>query len=270
VRVICIATILLALSSVAHGQWQPFPDRSIPRTATGEPDLDSPAPLAADGKPDLSGVWLPDTKPTPEGFELVEGNLPLPPHLIDVMADLEPGAVEMKPWAAELFEERLASQGLEDPIAYCKPWGVTMLSANILPYKIIQTPDLVLILNEQDTVFRQIFLDGRKPVEDPLPRFLGYSTGHWDDDELVVNTTGLIDETWLDAMGHPHTESLRLTERIRRLDAGHLEIETTIDDPGAYSKPFTYTVKSTVMADDDLLEFFCTDNEVSSEHYQAP
>ena len=145
---------------------------------------------------------------------------------------------------------------------------MTLHAANLLPYKIVQTPDLVIILNEQDTVFRQIFLDGRKTVEDPVPRWLGYSTGRWDDDELVVITTGFTDQTWLDVSGHPHTESLRLTQRFRRLDAGHLEIETTVDDPDAYSQPFTFTISATVMPDDDLLEFFCTDNEISSDHYQ--
>jgi len=269
-RTIVAATILMALiiGAPAHGQWQQVPDKSVPRTATGEPDLTAPAPSTADGKPDLTGVWLPDTDPTPTAFELVEGDLPMPRHLIDVMADLEPEEVEMKPWAAELYQQRLESRGLADPIAYCKPWGVTLLTANLLPYKIVQMPDLIVILNEQDTVFRQIFLDGREPVEDPLPRWLGYSTGRWDDDVLVVNTTGLTENTWLDLMGHPHTESLHLTERFRRLDAGHLEIEMTIDDPGVYSKPFTYTVTATVMPDDDLLEYFCMDNELSSEHYQ--
>ena len=263
-----IVLATLVVGPHAYGQWKQVPDKSIPRSTAGEADLTAPVPRAADGKPDLTGVWMPDTDPLPEGFELVEGNLPLSRHLIDVMADLEPGEVEMKPWAAALFEKRLASRGLDDPIAYCKPWGVTMLTTNILPYKIVQTPDLVVILNEQDTVFRQIFLDGREPVEDPVPRWMGYSTGQWDDDELVVATTGLIEETWLDAMGHPHTESLRLTERFRRSNAGHLEIETTIDDPDAYSKSFTYTVRATVMPDDDLLEFFCMDNEISSDHYQ--
>ena len=262
--------ILLVLASPALAQWEQVPGKSVPRTDDGEPDLTAPAPRAADGKPDLSGVWLPDAELMPEdaGFELVEGNLPLPLHLVDVMAALEPGEVEMQPWAAELLKERLASEGLHDPIAYCKPWGVTVHAANLLPYKIIQMPDLVLILNEQDTVFRQIFLDGRKPVEDPVPRWLGYSTGRWEDGELVVDTAGFTDQTWLDVSGHPHTESLHLTQRFRRLDAGHLEIETTVDDPDTYSQPFTYTISATVMADDDLLEFFCTDNEISSQHYQ--
>ncbi len=266
IAVTAITALIIGLP--AHAQWKQVPDKSIPRTTTGEPDLTAPAPRTADGKPDLTGVWLPDTDPPPEGFELVEGDLPIPRHLINVMADLEPEQVEMKPWAAELLEKRLGSRGLLDPIAYCKPWGVSLLTANLLPYKIVQMSDLIVILNEQDTVFRQIFLDGRAPVEDPVPRWLGYSTGRWDEDELVVHTTGIFEETWLDVMGHPHTESLRLTERFRRRDAGHLEIETTIDDPGVYSKPFTYTVTATVMPDDDLLEFFCTDNEISSDHYQ--
>jgi hypothetical protein len=269
-RLFIAITVLTALviGPPVQAQWQQVPDKSVPRTSNGEPDLTAPAPRAAGGKPDLTGVWLPDADPPPTEFELVEGDLPLPRHLIDVMADLDPEEVQMKPWAAELFNERLESRGIADPIAYCKPWGITLMMANVLPYKIVQMPDLILILNEQDTIFRQVFLDGRETVEDPVPRWMGYSTGRWDDDVLVVDTTGLTDNTWLDAMGHPHTESLHLTERFRRLDAGHLEVETTVDDPDVYSKPFTYTVTATVMADDDLLEFFCMDNELSSEHYQ--
>lgn len=262
--------MLFLLAAPAFAQWEQVPDPTVPRTADGKADLGAPAPRTADGKPDLSGVWLPDAGLLPEdgGFELVEGNTPLPLQLMDVMAELEEGTSEMHPWTAELLEQRLASQGLEDPIAYCKPWGVTMHAANLLPYKIVQTPDLILILNEQDTVFRQIFLDGRKPVEDPLPRWLGYSTGRWEGDVLVVETTGFTDQTWLDASGHAHTEDLHLTQRFRRIDAGHLGIEITVNDPGAYTKPFTYSISATVMPDDDLLEFFCMDNEISSQHYQ--
>jgi len=265
-----IAAVLVALfiGNPAHGQWQQVADESVPRNSAGEPDLTAPAPKATDGKPDLTGVWMAVADLIPQGFELVEGELPLPRHLMNVMADLEPGEVEVRPWAEDLVEQRLASRGLDDPVAYCKPWGVTQHSVNASPYKIVQTSDLIVILNEQDTVFRQIFLDGRKPVEDPVPRWLGYSTGRWDDDELVVETTGFTDLTWLDFSGHPHTESLHLTERFRRVDAGHLEIETTVDDPETYSKPFAYTFTATIMPDDDLLEFFCTDNEISSDHYQ--
>ena len=137
-----------------------------------------------------------------------------------------------------------------------------------VPLKLVQTPGLIVILYEENNVFRQIFLDGRKTVEDPVPRFMGYSTGKWDGEVLVVDTIGFNDQLRLDALGHPMTERLHLTERFRRPDAGHLEIETTIDDPGAYTKPFTYTVKSSLMPEDDLLEYFCAENEKDAQHYQ--
>ena len=263
-----LALTALVAGPHAHGQWAQLPHKSIPRTATGEPDLTAPAPRAADGKPKLSGVWLADAEPLPEGIQSVEGDLPLPRHMINIAADLEPAEVELRPWAAELLEQRLAGGGKDSPIAHCKPTGVPHLNANPLPYKIVQTPDLVLILYEENTVFRQIFLDGREPVEDALPRWLGYSTGTWEGDELVVGTTGLSEESWLDGMGHPHTDSMRVIERFRRRDAGHLEIETTIDDPDAYARPITYIVTATAVPDDDLLEYFCTENEKSSVHYQ--
>jgi hypothetical protein len=188
--------------------------------------------------------------------------------MIDITADLDPEDVELLPWAAELFEQRLANRGTDSPLAYCKPTGVPFVNAISLPYKIVQTPDLVIVLYEENTVFRQIFLDGRETVPDPLPRWMGYSTGNWDGDELVVETVGLTGESWLDGMGHPHSDSLRVIERFRRLDAGHLEIETTIDDRAAYRQPITYTLTATAVPDDDLLEYFCTENERSSAHYQ--
>lgn len=262
------ALMTLLVGPHAHGQWQQVRDQSIPRTESGAPDLTAAVPRALDGKPDLTAVWLPDADPLPEGIEAVEADLPVPRHMISIGADLWPEEVEMTPWAAELFGQRLENRGIDSPMAHCQPTGVPFLNAVVLPYKIVQTSDLVVILYEENTIFRQIFLDGRKPMEDPLPRWMGYSTGTWDDDELIVETTGLSEESWLDLMGHPHTESLHVTERFRRPNAGHLEIETTINDPGAYVEPLTYTVTATVMADDDLLEYFCTENELSSAHYQ--
>ena len=269
-KAVAAAAILAALivGPYAHSQWAQVPDRSIPRTSTGEADLTAPTPRVADGKPNLSGVWLPDADPLPEGVESVEGDHPFPRHMINITADLAPEEVELTPWATELFNQRLEDRGTDAPQAHCKPSGVPYLTALGFPYKIVQTPDLVVILYEENTVFRQIFLDGREPVEDPLLRWMGYSTGRWDGDELVVDTIGLTGESWLDVMGHPHTDSLRVIERFRRRDSGHLEIETTIDDPGAYAQPITYTVTATAFSDDDLLEFFCTENEKSSVHYQ--
>lgn len=263
-----IALAPLVFSPYAYSQWAQFPDGSIPRTATGEPNLAAPAPRAADGKPDLTGVWQPDADPIPEGIISVEGDLPLPRHMINITAGLDPQEVGLTPWATEVFGQRLQNRGTDGPLAHCLPTGVPLLNAIVLPYKIVQTPDLVLILYEENTIFRQIFLDGREPVEDPLPRWMGYSTGRWDADELVVDTIGLDDRSWLDVMGHPHTDAAHVIERFRRPDAGHLEIETTIDDPGAYEQPITYTVRATVVPDDDLLEYFCAENEKSSAHYQ--
>jgi hypothetical protein len=262
------ALLGMLFAMAAQGQWERAPHPSIPRTANGEPNLDARPPRTEDGKLDLSGVWTPDTDPLPEGIETVEGELPFPRHMINFAADIPPEELGMTPWASALFDQRLANEGKDSPTALCRPTGMPNLTAVMLPYKIIQTPDVVVVLYEENTVFRQIFLDGRKPVDDPLPRYMGYSTGRWDGDDLVVETTGISENTWLDGMGHPHTAALRLTERFRRPTAGHLEIETTVDDPGAYAKPITYTLRLTALADDDLLEYFCSDNEKSSEHYQ--
>ena len=257
---------LLVVGSPAFGQWERVRNESFPRTANGEPDLTAPAPRSADGEPDLSGVWLTDSDPAPEGIQTVEGDLPFPRHMIDIAADLKPEEVQLLPWAAELFDRR-RKEGTEAPIAYCKPTGVPWLTAIPLPYKIVQTSDWIGILYEENTVFRQIFLDGREPVDDPLPRWMGYSTGSWEGEELLVETTGLTEESWIDGIGHPHSASMRVLERFRRPDAGHLEIEITIDDPGAYAHPITYALTATATPDDDLLEYFCTENEKSSAHY---
>jgi hypothetical protein len=265
---IAVACLTTLFSVSAPCQWERAPDPTIPRKADGAPNLDAPTPRTADGKPNLAGIWLPDAVPLPEGFETVEGDAPFPRYMINVTVDLAPEAVELTPWATRRFDERRASQGRASPTANCRPIGVPFINSILWPYKIVQTPGLILVLYESDTVFRQIFLDGRSPVEGALPRYMGYSTGFWDGDELVVKTTGVSEGTWLDAMGHPHTESMVLIERFRRPSAGHLEIETTVDDPAAYVQPLTYTVSATAFPDDDLLEYFCSDNEKSIEHYQ--
>ena len=266
IAVLALTTVFLI--PVARAQWERFADELIPRLASGDADLTADTPRDGDENPDLSGIWMPDADPIPEGITIVEAGQDLPRHMIDITADLAPDSVEMRPWAAELFDQRQANRGLDSPQAYCKPSGVPWINAVLLPYKIIQTSDLVLVLYEENSDFRQIFLDGRKTAEDPLPRWMGYSTGRWEGDELVVETIGLHEDSWLDGVGHPHSESMRVIERFRRPDAGHLEIETTIDDPETYTSPITYTVTATAMPDDELLEYFCTENEKSSVHYQ--
>ena len=262
------AVAVLAATPGANAQWQKTPHPTAARTRSGEFDLTARAPKTRGGRPDLSGVWLADRQPLPKEAVTVEGDEPFPRHMINVAADLKPEDIAFQPWAAELFQKRLDSTGADEPAAHCKPGGLPHVDASPVPFKIVQTDNLILLLYEEDTVFRQVFLDGRKPVEDAVPRYLGYSTGRWDGATLVVDTVGLNDLHRLDAMGHPLSEKLHLTERFRRIDSGHLSVEITIDDPGAYTKPFSYTVTSTLVPDEDLLEYFCADNEKDAQHYQ--
>jgi hypothetical protein len=256
----------LLLADQASAQWQKVPDKSIPRNRDGGPNLSAPTPKTADGKTNLSGVWQPDKDPNgePVGVE----HMVFPRYFVNIAADLKPEMMQLQPWAAALFKERLASEGKADPIARCKPTGVPAVNTIPLPYKIVQMPNLILILYEENTSFRQIFLDGRKPIQDAEPRWMGYSTGKWEGDTLVIDTIGFNDKHWLDRMGHPHSDALHLTERIRRRDFGHLEIAMTINDPKTYAKPFTYTQTLTLVPEEDLLEYFCSENERDVQHFK--
>jgi hypothetical protein len=269
---IVAAAVIFAFAVPAFAQWAKVSDLSLPRTPDGKPNLSASTPKAPDGKPDLSGIWTPELDPNalPPGATTVEsitGFVP-PRYFVDITSGMKPEDVAMTPWATDLLQKRQASAGKDDPAAHCKPPGVPAISAAPLPYKIVQTPKLVLILYEGETVYRQIFLDVRRPVEDPQPRFMGYSTGKWEGDTLVVDTVGLTDKGALDARGHPHSDGLHLTERFRRLDVGNLEIAITIDDPKAYAKPLKYTLKASLVPDEDLLEYFCTQNEKDVQHFQ--
>lgn len=251
-----LAIVLLATS--VHAQWEKHPAQSI-KWKDGKPVLTGPAPKVRGGKPDLSGVWRPDPDPTgkPEGVE----NEINPRYFINIAADMKMEEVPFQPWARELFMERLRTEGKLDPISMCKPTGVPGIATIPLPFKVVQTPELVLILHEENTAFRQIFLDGRKPLKEPEPRWMGYSSGRWEGGTLVVESTGFRDRGWLDRMGHPHSDGLRLIERFRRVDAGHLDVDITIDDAKTYTRPLTYTVKYSLLPDEDLFEYFCAENE---------
>jgi len=148
--------------------------------------------------------------------------------------------------------------------ALCLPLGPGYSTASVTTTaagmtKIIQTPTLILFLN-QDLTYRQIFLDGRKLETNPNPSWMGYSVGRWEGDTLVVESNGYNDRTWLDRNGHPHTEALRITERYRRKDFGHLELEETLEDPAVYAKPWTVTVQAQLAADTELIEYVCNEN----------
>jgi len=265
-----IYSVLLVLLAFAgtpgSAQWEKRLDPAVPRTRDGKLDLAARPPRARDGKVDLSGVWrpLPDPTGTPQNVE----NLVVPRYFIDVMADLKPGDVPIQPWAMALLKERVDAHGKLSPSSRCQPTGVPAAATVPLPWKIIQTPQVIVILYEENNIFRQIFLDGRPLPKDPDSRWMGYSVGRWEGDTLVVDSSGFRDGGWLDRMGHPHSSDLHLIERFRRLDMGRLEIDVMINDPKAYGQPFTYTLRQTLIPDQDLYEYFCTENEKDREHFK--
>jgi hypothetical protein len=262
------AFLLLVTAAAVPAQWAKQRDPRVPVSRDGKPNLDARTPRAADGKPDLSGVWMTDGVPIPEHIPTVEGNyFRTSRHFIDVTADMKPEQVQMEPWADALVKQRLQDPTL-DPGSHCKPIGEPAQAEIPFPYKIVQTQRLILVLYEENSIHRQIFLDGRKIVPDAEPRFYGYSTGRWEGDTLVVETTGFNDRQWLDRMGHPHTEAMRVTERFRRVNVGKLEVDVTIEDPKTYRTSIVYKRRASLVPDEDLLEYFCTDNEKDVPHYQ--
>jgi hypothetical protein len=243
-----LATILCAMSLSLAAQWPNRPAPGIPRTASGNVDLSAAPPRAADGKPDLSGVW-----------QVQNGNA-----LFYVTGSLKPD--EIRPWAAAIYEKREDEYRKDtDGIACLPPGPKAGIGVGNTPMKIVQTPNLVLILYEYQTIFRQVFTDGRGLPEDPNPTWMGYSVGRWDGDTLVVTTAGYNDRTTLDLAGHPHTEALRMTERYHRRDAGHLDLEVTFDDPKAYTRAWTLPAKFDLVPDGDLIEYIC-ENERDKPH----
>lgn len=259
--------LLLLTTAEAPAQWVKQRDPRVPSLGDGKPNLSAPTPRASDGKPDLSGVWVTDRAPRRPGVIAVEGDVQLPRQFLDVTADMKPEDVQLEPWAAALFKQD-AQDPTNNQSAYCLPTGEPAAAEVPFPYKIAQTPRLVLVLYEENVMFRQIFLDGRKVASDAEPRWMGYSTGRWEGDTLVVETVGVNDRSRLDRIGHPHTEAMRVTERFRRRDVGHLEVDVTITDPKAYRKSLVYTRRATLTPDDDLLEYVCTENNKDVTHYQ--
>jgi hypothetical protein len=243
-----LLTLVVVGSVCVQAQWLKEPTKGIPRTADGKPELSAPAPRTPQGTPDLSGIWRIDSG-------AYAGN---------IVADLKPG--EIQPWAAALYDQRMENLGKDDPATFkCLPQGPRSSFGGSGWAKIIQTPALIVILYE-DLAYRQIFLDGRKLPADPNPSFMGYSIGRWEADTLVVESTGFNDTTWLDFGGHPHTELLRITERFRRRDLGHMDLQQTYDDPKVYSRPWTVALKADLVTDTELLEYICNENEKDYIH----
>ncbi len=244
---VVFAIILFALTAPLGAQWLKYPTPGIPRTADGKPNLTAPAPRTADGKPDLSGMW--------QRISLK--------YERNVAADLKPG--EIQPWAEALVRQRAEDLQKDGPGIQCLPWGPGYANS-ARKAKIVQASGLILMLDE-DLTYRQIFMDGRSLETDPIPTWMGHSAGHWEGDTLVVESVGFNDRSWLDHDGHPHSEALRMTERYRRRDFGHMEIEITLNDPQVYVRPWKVALSAVLNADTDLLESVCNESHTSLEHW---
>ena len=271
---IWILITLAGAAACAHAQWLNHPTPGIPRTKDGKANLSAPAPRASDGKPDLSGIWEAEPAPRaellrglPDGVNFV-GEDSVSTYFMNILADFKPGEAPILPTALAAFREHAATQGAGFSLTRCLPSGLPVAESAPEPHKIIQTPGLIVVLYEADMSFRQIYTDGRKLPVDPQPTWLGYSVGKWEGDSLVVDVNGFNDKSWLDASGHPHSEALHLTERFRRIDFGHMEIQITIDDPKNYTEPFTIKSNQRLRADTDILEFVCLENEKDASHYK--
>jgi len=260
---VALALASSLLAAPIHAQWLNYPTANVPHTPDGKPNLSAACPRTREGKPDLSGLWVMDTKraanPEFPGCQAVSD------AFINIATGLK-GGLPYQPWAAELVNRRRTEQRINDPMSRCAPIGPVRLHTWNGPRKMVQTPGLLIILNELDTGYRQIYTDGRPLPVDPNPSWNGYSTGKWEGDTLVVHSAGFRDGIWLDGAGNPMTDAAKITERFRRPDYGHLEIEVTVDDPRAYTKPWTVTLNQVIALDTDMLDFVCADNEKDVPH----
>jgi hypothetical protein len=245
----------------------------VPKNADGTPNLDAPPPRTADGKIDFTGIWA-AAGGGGGGRGRGRGAAPPPPPgtpplatFFDIGQNIEGGA-PMQPWAAELKKTRMADGMKDNPDAHCLPIGHMQLHLHPQPRKYLQTPTEIVMIWESNYGLRHIFLDGRpSPDNDPQPWWYGYTIGRWEGDTLVATTTNLRDGMWLDVNGTPLTDQARIIERFRRPTYGRIEIDITIEDPKAFTKPFTVRVNQRIMLDTELIEFICNENERSSKHF---
>lgn len=261
----------------AQAQWLNYPSPDTPRKPDGKPNLLAKTPRSHSGKPDLSGVWQIEPPAAGEierlygdpGPGLVVGDDPSTQsrYFFNLFIDFKAGEEPIRPEAAAVTLKN--RQALDSPTSHCLPYGLPNRYFNSRPFKIFQTQDAIGIFYELDGAFRQIHTDRRKLPVDPFPAWLGYSTGKWEGDTLVVDSAGFNDKTWLDARGHPHTEALRVQERFRRRDFGHTDMQATIEDPNVLTRPFTLKFTVLLIPDSDVLENFCAEGERDRAHMPA-
>jgi hypothetical protein len=268
-----LTVLFLTAALAGDAQWLNYPARGTPHTKEGKPDLLAKVPRLA-GKPDLSGVW--QVEPAAKGeierllgdvaVDLVPGDdlHQFSTYYFNILDDFKPQEAPLRPEATAIMRNR--PKNTRAPNLACLPIGVPRAELTAFPFKIVQTPGLIVMMYEPDHTHRQIYTDGRNLPVDPNPAWLGYSVGHWESETLVVDSAGFNDRVWIDSFGHPTSESLHIQERFRRRDFGHMDLQITIDDPKMYTKPFTIKVTQLLLPDSDILESFCAENEKDRAH----
>ena len=260
-----IALIVAALTTAVwsprvNAQWLHYPTAGLPRLPDGTPNLAAATPRTADGTPDLSGIWKAVTRPCASCTD------PVAEQFLDFGFGVK-GGLPYQPWAAALVQQRTARLGRDDPYSQCLPAGVPR--THVIPVfgsKFVQLPRMLIILNERNATYRQVFLDGRPLPTDPQPSWNGYSSGRWTGDTLIVETNGLRDGVWLDRKGSPLTDAASVIERFRRINVGTMEVTISVTDPKAYTAPWTTTVTESLMPDTDLIDAYCLENERDQAH----
>jgi len=279
---IILGTLLVSTSLAA--QWVKYPTAGVPRKADGSVNMAAPMPRMADGKPDFSGVWMTGEPNRPAAGALgpingaAAGAAPIADdkpgeskaitasrQMTSIGVDI-PGGLPYQPWLIPIVKERTANNAIDDPHIKCLPDN--FLRAYGLPHllKFVHVPGLLVVLNEMNAGYRQVFTDARPLPDDPTPSWQGYSSAKWSGDTLIVDTIGLRDDTWIDWHGSVLTEAAKVREQIRRPDFGHLEIQVTVDDPKAYTKPWTVNLKQRIVVDTDLIDEICLENEKFLQH----
>ena len=260
-------------------QWLNYPQPGLPRLKDGKPNLSAPPPRAPDGKPDLTGVWEHELTSAAE-FKRILGPAYETEHTaaligmelesvhkyaLNILVDFKPEESPLGPEGEAMMKRRNAERKTDNVCHGEYGWPVAGLLAE--PFKFIQAPKETMLLYEVDNLHRQIFTDGRAfPATFEFPAYLGYSTGRWEGDTFVVETRGFNDRTPLDAVGHPRSEAMHVTERFHRRDFGHLDTEMTFDDPQLYTRKFSVKVSYNLVPDNDIFEMFCGQNEKDRGH----
>jgi len=261
-----VTVALVVLGTPLAAQWVRYPTAGAPRKADGSVDMSATGPRLADGKSDFSGIWTSDeVDPRRPGVLPNPHDATTSRRMVNLGVEL-PGGLPYQPWLAPIVKQRTANMAKDDPHIICLPDN--FLRAYGMPHllKFVHTPNLFLVLNEWNAGYRQVFTDARPMPEDPTPTWQGYSSAKWSGDTLVIDTIGLRDDTWIDWNGSVLTEAAKVREQIRRQDFGHIEIQVTVDDPKAYTKPWTVMIKERLIVDTELIDEICLENEQSLKH----